>query len=639
MVPAQPTSSKPPDGDTSRLRAALAVLTLAFLALSIATVPRLTNNLLSDIEFTGWSGPIAERLARGEVPYVDFVLPIPLGSFVILAAVQKVLGRALLIDELSAAAFAHYFMALLGYAIVRPFTSRLNSALVAATTAVIVIAMHKECFYDHSAQLVAWSSLAVGIRAVLEDRPKRRRILWLATGTLASATLIFKQSTGTGIMLGWAAALGYLVLVEVISRQPTTARKRLRDLSAFAGGCVIGLVLLWLVLAAFGSSLGAYYQSVFADGPGLKGGRKTLVFNLLSYMLRFNAVPSSLLFSLLIAWIALRMGKRGGLRLWKSPDAPERFSRGNLWAYSAIVATTLGGAALIAFIATDRLPGTLVFWTNIQKHMPRFGLGFGCLFFVAHLRRVAPVEASTHEPGPRRGHVINAVVIAALATSLMHNTSFPGFRPFYDNNPIIPVALMLLFVALDAAQLPKLKMIVFALCMTSVISDKYQRGLAANTPVGRRGHWAGLKVSSRGHEVIKAALRARRLAGPSETVLVLPDDVQLAALIGRPRPPLRGAILFVDQYPERLLADDLKALDKALPKVIVIHPRDKTLWQTQFAIWNSRSATQKFIKHVQTDLLPKHYRLDSSYPTAFARKRAHLDVYVRTTPSDAAAAR
>ena len=58
-------------------RGALLAISLSFLVYCWWFVPRLTNYLVLDTEFTGWAGPIGERLARGDVPYEDFILPIP----------------------------------------------------------------------------------------------------------------------------------------------------------------------------------------------------------------------------------------------------------------------------------------------------------------------------------------------------------------------------------------------------------------------------------------------------------------------------------------------------------------------------------------------------------------------------------
>jgi hypothetical protein len=108
--------------DASRLErrnagSLLALMVGCYLSFAYFFVPRLTNVHFGDVEFTGWSGPIGERLLRGERPFVDFVLPIPPGSFLLLAAVQKLMGRAILQQELWLNTVAQLLMALIGYAI------------------------------------------------------------------------------------------------------------------------------------------------------------------------------------------------------------------------------------------------------------------------------------------------------------------------------------------------------------------------------------------------------------------------------------------------------------------------------------------------------------------------------------------
>jgi hypothetical protein len=130
-----------------------------------------------------------------------------------------------------------------------------------------------------------------------------------------------------------------------------------------------------------------------------------------------------------------------------------------------------------------------------------------------------------------------------------------------------------------------------------------------------------------------AAARARQLASDG-TVLVLPEDVQFTALVDRPRPPLLGAIVFVDQYAPRLAEDDIRRLDDNPPKVIVVHPRRPAVWQRFFRIWSGRSGAERVIHHVLADMLPKLYRRDSTFRTTFLYEPGKLDIYVRNdTPS------
>jgi hypothetical protein len=602
---------------------------LAFFVYASLFVPRLTNNLLSDSEFTGWSGPFGQRIAAGERPYVDFVLPIPPGSFVLLAVIQKLAGRALLLQELWLAAVAHALMGLLAYAIVAPLTTRLNALMVALASLVTVAVLPKECAYDHTGQLFAWTSVAIGVRALLAPPGNRRARLWLATGLCAVLTGAFKQSTATGVIAGWVLAFGYLAAVELWSRQRPALRMRLGELLLWAAGALLGAGVVALFLLLLGSDLGSYWQAVFVDGPELKGGSKRLLMNLLNYLLRFDSYPASLALSLLAAVVLVRIVRRRGLaaevptsRLDATPSR-----RATAWLLGASL-LVFGVASLLLALHVKQLWPPFHFWADRMRLAPGFGLLFMTLFGAAWLVRPAAEDTLAPPTGARFGHVVNAIVLVALGTSLLHNLSFPGFRPFYDNNPIIPLAFLFLLMALDRADLPRIKAVLFLIALLPLYGSKLERALEAQISVGPRSHWAGLKVNERGHELIKAVLRVRALAGPNESVLVLPEDLQLAALIERPRPPIRGAVVFVDQYPSRLAADDLRVLEQNLPKVVVIHPSDRTLWRQMFEIWMYEGGAYHVMQRFLDHLLPQHYRLDSSFATRFARRRAELQVWV-----------
>src|SRR5215471_5503158 len=111
------TAPSPTDRREARVAwGLLALASVSFLVFLAFYVPRLNNFVYSDREFTGWVGPIAERVGRGETLYDDLVLPIPPGSFLLLSAIQRVMGKALLLQELWVAALSHLLMGLMAYA-------------------------------------------------------------------------------------------------------------------------------------------------------------------------------------------------------------------------------------------------------------------------------------------------------------------------------------------------------------------------------------------------------------------------------------------------------------------------------------------------------------------------------------------
>jgi hypothetical protein len=597
-----------------------------YLAFAAFFVPRLTNVHFGDVEFTGWSGPLGERLLRGERPYVDFVLPIPPGSFLVLAAVQKLMGRALLQQELWVNATAQLLMALTAYAIAVRLTTRANAILVALSTLVALFWLHKECAYDHTAQLVVWLSFATGVRALLDAPGPGRDRYWIGTGFFASLTLLFKQSTGTGALLGWGAAFVYLVVAErtVLGRSVVSRG----DVRRFALGAALGLGVLWLTLALLGSTLGAYFSAVFLDGPKLKGGSWLLIKHVIGYVTIQDAWMSSIVFTVGLTLLGVRLIKQHGhLQLGDEPQRRETESLGRVQT-TLVAAVTVGTFALaVALIVRSKAlnPDFLLVIDRLRT-VPHFGLVLGCGFFVGHLQVRG---MSSNDDARAVCHAINALLIAVLATTLLHNTSAPEFRVFYDNNPIIPFAFLFVYVALDRAALDKLKFVVIICVVATLFGSRLDRALVAKISVGRTGHWAGMKVNERGRDIALAARRVQALTAPQDTVLVLPEDVQLAALIGRPRPPIRGAIVFVDQYAEHLAARDIQTLTSHPPKVIVLHPPEMHLWAQLFRIWSGDSGAQKVLEFTQRELLPKRYRLDSTTNTRWLWRDATLQIWVR----------
>jgi hypothetical protein len=608
----------------------LGVLSVSFLAFAFVFVPRLTNNHFGDIEFTGWCGPIGQRIVNGERPYDDFVLPIPPGSFLVTALIAKIAGRPLLIHELWLNAVIHLAMGWLAYFIARPLTTRHNALLVSLATLVTIVQLNKEIPYDHTALLLVWVSVASGVRALLASDVRARQRLWLATGLCAALSLYFKQSTGIGAVGGWLVALVYLAFVEAVSHEPAEMRARLRDAAFWLAGATAGVLATLAGVLALGSSLSSFVQAVFLDGPDLKGGSLRLLFNLFMYLVGYEAFPASPLFlSVLLVAGARILHRHGSLAIGDEPQRAAELDLKRSIVFALACVATFGIAVGALHSGYRGIDPRVVLWIDRLAVIAMFGFAFACAFFVAHLRRVGPRAGPLDTDPIRVGHALNALFIATLVASLLHNTSAPELRSFYDNNPVIPLVFVALFVGFDRARLQPLKALAVALTLASLFGNKLDRGMRAQTPVGRQGYWAGMRVNERGVEMLRAALHARSLARPHETVLNLPEDVNLVALIGRPRPPLRGAILYVDQYANRLVDDDLATLAAQPPKVIVVHPRQHIVWARVFRTWSGDSGTEKVLRWVLADLLPQRYRLAGSYRTHFLWGPATLDVYVR----------
>src|SRR6185503_5516800 len=322
----------------------------------------------------------------------------------------------------------------------------------------------------------------------------------------------------------------------------------LADLRAFGVGTALGLVAMLVLVLASGAELSAYFRAVFLDGPRLKGGSLTLLGNFAKYLFLHETFPSGLVLTAALIATGMRVSRQ------KPPfhlgDEPlTGFSLDLRWMLGvALLLLSVFGVGIVLLAAEARaLPQMVITVALALRGVPMFGLAFGSAFFVGHLLTKNGIAQQALE----RGHVYNAVLLVAAIASLFHGLSFIQFFPFYNSDPLIPLSFVFLFAAADRAKLAGLKALLITLCLSSLFSLKMNRALSADIPV-KSGNWAGLRVNYRGKELLDAAERVQGLAGPNGSVLVLPEDAELSALIGRPRPKLRGAVVFVDQYPDRL---------------------------------------------------------------------------------------
>ncbi|HVU02197.1 MAG TPA: hypothetical protein VHE30_10605 [Polyangiaceae bacterium] len=630
------TSENAPSGADRFARPLLFLLLGAFVVYGVVAVPRLTNENFGNVEFSGWSGPFATRLLRGERPYVDFILPIPPGSFVLLAGVERLLGRHLLLAELAVNGALQLGMGVLAYVTVRAVSTRKVALFTTLGTLATLLELRKECAYDHTAQLAAWGSVACGLWALRAADGARRERLFLGAGTLAGATLLFKQSTAVGAVLGWIAAFGYLLVIDVRSKDREAVRGDARALLRTTQGVALGVASTWLVVLLLGGTFGAFFRATFIDGAALKGGTPTLFRNLASYLLDYPSYRGSLFAIVLVTAVGARLAARGAS--FHLGDEPTRAAALRTWEVVALAVVGIGafvGGALVLRYGPKRPPALWVPLADAMRDLPVLTLVPMLVVFAAHV--VVPSNAA---PSPetaarvRTGHVLNAALLVALCCTLFHNTSAPEFRPYYDNNALIPLTFACAFVVLDRAALGIGSVVFLALVVLGAGGERFARAMGARTVV-HGGPASGLLVSDDGVGMLRMAQTVRALAKPSETVLVLPEDLELVQLIDRPRPPLLGAIVFVDQYPERLLSDDEARLREHPPRVIVLHPRNAEAWQDFFRIWSGSSAAEKLVRWTRDELMPGRYERVATFDTFFRWHTEQLDVYVRRDGSGA----
>jgi 4-amino-4-deoxy-L-arabinose transferase-like glycosyltransferase len=162
----------------------------------------------------------AERILRGEVPYRDFFSFYTPGSFYLSAFLFKVFGNSLTVARTSLA-MVGAAASVVTYLLARRACSR-GISLFAALLATIAGAAYRFLvLHNWYSTLLCCLALYAAVRLI-----ETRKLSWaLATGSLASLTVLFEQSKGAGLCLG--VVIGFVSL-RVIGREPLFRR------SAFA---------------------------------------------------------------------------------------------------------------------------------------------------------------------------------------------------------------------------------------------------------------------------------------------------------------------------------------------------------------------------------------------------------------------
>lgn len=590
-----------------------ALLALSGAHLAIAS-RHLTNVYHADAEFTGWCAALAERVYTGQ-PYREAVVPIPPGSFLILRALASFAGQSLLRQELALIAACQLALTAFAYLIARAFVTPRRALAVAALSFVLLVSLAKELAYDHTAEVCAWAAIACGAHA-LSGTGTRRARGWLLAGALAGVTHAFKQTAGLGVTVGWLVALGYSAW---LARSLRTAWS---DIRAFLLGFAPGLAAAWTLPLLCGATLGEYLRTIYVDAGALKGGLGAQLHSISMYLLRHDLVPGSIVLCLSVLWLWRRGDPREPLlSASELRGAIDAGPRSTLLHFAVVIFA----ADLLLLSAPHALPDRVALVATQCHALGPVGLVIGLTH--AASEHAAPPQGADGE----LSRAFRCTLIAALITSLTMNLSFPTLRPFYDNNPVIPLALVALWRSLERARVRGLQAVVLAISLGGLFDLRLQRLLESGTPAPA-GHWAGMRIGARSQPLLRAADRARQLAGERGTVLVLPEDLQMSALIERARPPLHGAVVFVDQYPARVLAHDLSVLDATPPDVVVLLPAEPLAWRAMFGIWNTHSPAAELIDHV-APMLIKDYHLDSAYPVQFGTVTATLEVWSRVSAS------
>jgi hypothetical protein len=558
----------------------LAVFT-SFLLFANQFVRCVINNVWFDANFSGWSGPVGHEILRGRQLFRDLVLPLPPGSFVVMAAIEKVFGDGgpRLLHENWVCAVCYVLMALAGYAIALPLAGPRIALFTAAGSLGWVSIWIKELAYDPLAEVCAWAAIAFLVRAWTEAPGTAQRRWLLAAGLLTGVTLFFKQSTATGLFAGVLTGFAYLALVErrLGGALLSEARGALMYLAGGGIGIAACLLLVWLM----NGSVGLFLAAMFVDGPALKGGAQNFAERtaLGTFIQPFAVLPLSLLafFSFLVVRIA-RHPRRF------SVGGEQALGRVDVGCVIALAVALFGTGAFV--VGARRVPSVALTGGLLVSSLMVVALS-ACLlvvFFFGNLERAEPSSRA-----------FNAAALSTLVLGTVVSLSMTTFNPAYENNALIAMALIALFCAVERARLAWLSWLVLGLSVAMPLGWRLPRAAAANHAVADAGFFRGMWVSDDGLAIVKTALRARELAGPTGQVLVLPEDPSLAALIDRRRPALCGAIVFPDQYPRRCVAHDLALLRGRPPDVIVLRPAEDDKWLGFLRTFTTASPTEQLM--------------------------------------------
>jgi hypothetical protein len=585
---------------------------LAFTAFASMSVRRLTNYNAGDIDLAGWTGFVAARLTRGERPYVDFVTPLGPASLLVRSLVERASGALRLIDELALVACCRFAMAALSYAIAVTVASRTTASLVAIATLALLLGSSRDNAFEVLGQLGLWASLACAARAWQAPLPSRKH-WWLATGACSALTLGFDARCAAAGTMAWIALLGISTF---------RSQERRADFGAWARGMAMGFGLVLVEVLLCRSTPRAFAEAVLNDGLTFTGGVLPLAWTPLRSLFGREAYSSSLLLTAATVVLGAKLLLPGTSQQEpKNADLePGARERRVLLGAAVLVVAALGTATILLSNGTRGLPKQLLAVSLNAGAIVGAGIVLGCFHTVWHAR-------SGFARAPDETRVLRLLFGFALLAALFREPWYFGIHPEYGGDVLTAVALIFVFLAAESAKRSFVAPLVLALSLIGLFGLKLHRALEASTLV-RTGYWANLYVNHRGSELLAAAQRARELTPPEATLLVLPEDPQIAALIGRPRPRLRGALVFSNHYPARLLEDDRRELEQRPPRAVVVHPRRAEQWQPWLLAFSPHPAAAALSLYVSSNLLPGRYRLDASYRTTYVTDQGALDVWV-----------
>jgi hypothetical protein len=613
------------EGPRGRLALELALLLGAMALLGAVVVPAHWTSLWMDREFTGWVAPVANRMHGGVVLYGRHGhLPMPPGPFVLVELLSR--GRATWLTE-SLLNFAFQSLAVLAaYAGMARLWRPPVPFLAAFATLPIFYALPKTILYDASAQflvaltgVVALWYLAGAARARLP-----------ALGVSSAACLLFKQSTGAGLCLGVALA--------VLLATPLPWRRRLVHLLAYGTFTGLAFAILTLLLTPWIDPTGMI-QDVFFDGSEAKGGGRQIAKNLATYA--YEAGQFTACFTVVaVLLISLFDCRPTNDEPAPRPAAPPAAVGFPLW-LGYLGAVLVPVVLLLSACAARRI-------LNLCLHLERAGavvLWFGLLTALLLTAKALWPGRLAFVRGGQASRLLAGLVLVFLLAAVGHTLSVWWFRWSYDNNPLLPLVLGVMFATVLRG-LPagpgfsgRRAVLQLGVCLAlqglawSFFAGQLTACLQCTEAWPEVTHLRGARLNPSAAGVRQLVEVVRQAAREHDKVLLLPNDPNVEAWFERRPPQLSSVILFADQYLDRRVEGDLEALRRDPPRVIVLGP--KNFWRAFHRNWKQGYGAERLIDRVQQEVLPAGYELHATVAISHNRKKDEVEVYVRKAAAPA----
>ena len=579
-------SEKPEDAARSaRLVGALAVA----LAMFAFLLPWYRSFL--GITTDGWFFFFAEQVLAGKTPYRDFFLFAPPLHVFELAGLIRLFGESVIAVHV-AGLLQRAMLAVLLYLWLQR-TYRMEAALVAAVTAVVVFTCDNAdtVFFYH--QDAAFWGVAAGLAATLHLeaalRAKTSRPVWglgLLSGFLVGLCFLSKQTVG----LGMTVAVPTLIAIAVGSVRG--AKMGLRQLLPFAAGWSVPVAMVWGWLALRGA-LPAHFDQVFLRASSKGSLDQVLPRTFLAAFSKPYLGFAALIAILLIVMVVFLPRLLAGYR--SRPDAPSLRLAG--LGFGLMLAVLLGQYAL-------SFPRALRYVAVYGALL--FPLAAGAGLFVRALR--APLQLRDAQ----------RLLLAGVSFSMayMFSLSWPAWEAM-----VVPGLGFLLAEAIDGkageskarsgipAAVIALSLFLVGLSAMDRLENPFQWGewreppTSSATSRSAQPALAGIRMSQSTAAFVDTVTdQILRYSRPGDPVFIFPH-MPLFYVLSQREPPTFAYVHWFDVAPDYIAANDAQTLLASRPAVLVNYELSAAEWAiNEREFRGGRPAGQRLIRQAIASL-------------------------------------